>query len=113
MFIFVPQLNNKTMENKDFIVEEEALVEVADYSEVPYRMVCYDGYAEGTLIDDDAEFPNAPKTIRMEYLTLDEVLTNKGGIADAILCYRGLYNLNAQDIHYGDIMMYMGEIVEE
>lgn len=99
------------MENKDFIIEEEVLVEVVGYSEVPYRMVCYDGYAEGTLIDDDAEFPNAPKTIRMEYLTLDEVLSDKGGIADDILYYRGLYNLNKQDIHYGDIMMYLGEIV--
>ena len=99
------------MENKDFIIEEEALVEVAGYSEAPYRMVCYDGYAEGTLIDDDAEFPNAPKTIRMEYLTLDDVLNDKGGVAEDILRYRGLYNLDVQDIHYGDIMMYLGEIV--
>ena len=98
------------MENKDFIVEDEVLVNVAGYGEVPYRMVCYDGYAEGTLIDD-AEFPNAPKTIRMEYLTLNNVLCDKGGIADDILFYRGLFDKTADDIHYGDIMMYMGEIV--
>ena len=64
------------------------------------------------VIDDDAEFPNAPKTIRMEYLTLDDVLSDKGGIAYDILRYRGLYNLDVQDIHYGDIMMYLGEIVD-
>lgn len=101
------------MVKDNYIIEEEVLVNIGQYDEVPYRMVCYDGYAEGTLIDDDAEFPNAPKTIRMEYLTLDEVLSDKGGIADDILCYRGLYNLNEQDIHYGDIMMYLGEVVEE
>ena len=100
------------MENKDFIIEEEALVEVAGYSEVPYCMVCYDGYAEGTLIDDDAEFPNAPKTIRMEYPTLEGVLKDNE-LCHRILKYRGLYDLNVQDIHYGDIMMYIGEIVEE
>ena len=96
---------------KDFIIEEEVLVNVAGYSEVPYRMVCYDGYAEGTLIDDDAEFHNAPKTIRMEYPTLNDVLYDKGGIADDILYYRGLWDKTADDIHYGDIMMYLGEIV--
>jgi len=112
MLIFVPQLKtNKTMENKDFIVEEEVLVEVAGYSEVPYRMVCYDGYAEGTLIDDDAEFPNAPKTIRMEYPKLEDVLKDDD-LCYHILKYRGLYDLNEQNIHYGDIMMYLGEIVE-
>jgi hypothetical protein len=99
------------MENKDFIIEEEVLVKIGQYEEVPYRMVCYDGYAEGTLIDDDAEFPNAPKTIRMEYLTLDEVLSDKGGIADDILFYRGLWDKQHDNIHYGDIMMYLGEIV--
>ena len=99
------------MEKKDFIIEEEVLVEVAGYSEVPYRMVCYNGYAEGTLIDDDAEFPNAPKTIRMEYPTLKGVLKDKE-LCHRILKYRGLYDLKVQDVHYGDIMMYLGEIVD-
>ena len=98
------------MENKDFIIEEEVLIDVADYSEVPYRVVCYDGYAVGTLIDD-AEFSNAPATIRVKYPTLEEVLSDKGGVADDILQYRGLYDLGVKDIHYGDIMMCLGEIV--
>lgn len=99
------------MENKDFIIEEEVLIDVADYSEVPYRVVCYDGYAVGTLIDDNAEFSNAPATIRVKYPTLEEVLSDKGGVADDILQYRGLYDLGVKDIHYGDIMMCLGEIV--
>ena len=76
---------------------------------VAYDMECYDGYAIGKLVDD----VDAPATIRMEYPTLDEVLSDKGGIADDILFYRGLWDKTADDIHYGDIMMYLGEIVEE
>jgi hypothetical protein len=98
------------MENKDFIIEEEVLVKIGQYEEVPYRMVCYDGYAIGELLDKE-EY-QCPDTIRMEYPTLDEVLYDKGGIADDILQYRGLWDKTADDIHYGDIMMYLGEIVE-
>jgi len=47
----------------------------------------------------------------MEYPTLNEVLSDKGGVADDILQYRGLWDKTADDIHYGDIMMYLGEIV--
>ena len=100
------------MENKDFVIEEEVLVRsIPGYDEVPYRMECYDGYANGTLLNEE-EFPNAPKTIRMEYLTRNDVLSDRGGLADDILYYRGLYDLNENDITYGDIMMYLGEIVE-
>lgn len=109
MFIFVSQLKtNKTMENKDFIIEEEVLVKIWQYEDAPYRMECYDGYAIGTLLDEEYQCPN---TIRMEYPTLDEVLSDKGGIADDILFYRGLYDKTYEDIHYGDIMMFLGEIV--
>lgn len=102
------------MENKDFIIEEEVLINIADYSEAPYReapyrVVCYDGYAEGTLIDS-AEFPNAPATIRMEYPKLEDVLKDSDRCL-SILFYRGLWDKTADDIHYGDIMMYLGEIV--
>lgn len=40
------------MENKDFIIEKEVLVKIGQYEDAPYRMVCYDGYAEGTLLDE-------------------------------------------------------------
>lgn len=96
------------MENKDFIIEEEVLVNIGHDVEVPYRMVCYDGGAIGTLLDKKYHCPN---TIRMEYPTLDEVLSDKGGIADDILSYRGLYDKQHKDINYADIMMYLGEIV--
>ena len=95
------------MENKDFIVEEEVLVEIWQYEDAPYRMVCYDGYAIGKLVDD----VDAPATIRMEYPKLADVLSDMGGVADDILQYRGLWDKTVDDIHYGDIMMYLGEIV--
>jgi hypothetical protein len=103
------KLKLKTMENKDFIIDEEVLVKIWQYEDAPYRMECYDGYAIGTLLDEEYQCPN---TIRMEYPTLDEVLSDKGGIADDILFYRGLWDKTADDIHYGDIMMYLGEIVD-
>ena len=95
------------MENKDFIIEDVVLVNVAGYSEVSYRMVCYDGYAIGKL-DDDVD---APATIRMEYPKLADILSDMGGVAYDILQYRGLWDKTPDDIHYGDIMMYLGEIV--
>lgn len=100
------------MAKEKFIIEEEVWVyQIEGYEEVPYRMKCYDGYAKGELLDDEGEYPNAPKTIRMEYPTLDEVLSDKGGIAEDILVYRGLYDLDVEDIHYGDIMMYLGNVM--
>lgn len=96
---------------KNVIIEEEVLVyNIANYEEVPYRMECYDGYANGTLLNEE-EYPNAPKNIRMEYPTLNDVLSDMGGVADDILQYRGLWDKTADDIHYGDIMMYLGQIV--
>lgn len=100
---FAVQLNNKTM---DYILEQGIEVLIGG-NEVAYDMECYDGYAIGTLVDD----VDAPATIRMEYLTLADVLSDMGGVADDILQYRGLYDKTADDIHYGDIMMYLGEIV--
>lgn len=100
------------MENKEFIIEEEVWVsQIEGYDEVPYRMECYDGYALGELLDENNEYPNAPKTIRMEYPTRNDVLSDIGGLAEDILQYRGLYDLEVKDIHFGDIMMYLGEVV--
>ena len=90
-----------------FIREEGVLVNINN-KEYEYDMTCYDGYAYGVLREDTDEVPNI---IKMEYPTLDEVLSDKGGIADDILQYRGLYDLSVEDLHYGDVMMYMGEVV--
>jgi len=104
MLIFVPQL--KTNKIMDYILETSVEVLIGG-NEVTYDMECYDGYAIGKLVDD----VDAPATIRMEYPKLADVLSDMGGVADDILQYRGLFDKTADDIHYGDIMMYLGEIV--
>ena len=106
IYLCITIKNNKTMENMDYILEEGIEVLIGG-NEVTYDMECYDGYAIGKLVDD----VDAPATIRMEYPTLADVLSDMGGVADDILQYRGLYDKTADDIHYGDIMMYLGEIV--
>jgi hypothetical protein len=73
-------------------------------------MVCYNGYAIGELLDKENYM--CADTIRMEYPTLEEVLSDKGGIADYVLQYRGLWDKTYKDIDYGDIMMCLGEIVD-
>ena len=90
----------------DYILEESIEVLIGG-NEVAYDMECYDGYAIGKLVDD----VDAPSTIRMEYPKLADVLSDMGGVADDILQYRGLFDKTVDDIHYGDIMMYLGEIV--
>lgn len=100
---FVSQLKtNKTM---DYILEQGIEVLIGG-NEVAYDMECYDGYAIGTLVDD----VDAPATIRMEYPKLEDVLKDLD-LCHRILKYRGLYDLAPIDIHFGDIMMYLGEIV--
>ena len=103
MLIFVPQLkNNKTM---DYILEQGIEVLIGG-NEVTYDMECYDGYAIGKLVDD----VDAPATIRMEYPKLEDILKDDN-LCLSILFYRGLGDKTANDIHYGDIMMYLGDIV--
>jgi hypothetical protein len=103
------KLKLKTMENKDFIIEEEVLVRIGQYVDAPYRMVCYNGYAIGELLDKENYM--CADTIRMEYPTLEGVLKDNE-LCHRILKYRGLWDKSADDIHYGDIMMYLGEIVD-
>ena len=89
----------------DYILEQGIEVLIGG-NEVAYDMECYDGYAIGTLVDD----VDAPATIRMEYPKLEDVLKDLD-LCHRILKYRGLYDLAPIDIHFGDIMMYLGEIV--
>jgi hypothetical protein len=90
----------------DYILEE-GIVVVIDGNEVVYDMECYDGYAIGKLADD----VDAPATIRMEYPKLEDVLKDND-LCYHMLKYRGLWDKTADDIHYGDIMMYLGKIVK-
>lgn len=71
-----------------------------------YDLECYDGYAIGKRVCDTDQ---APMDIKMTYPTLAEVKANEE-LANYILKYRGLYDLTIDDIHYGDIMMALGEI---
>lgn len=89
----------------DYILEEGVEVLIGG-KEVAYDMECYDGYAIGKLVED----VDAPATICMEYPTLEDVLKDLD-LCHRILKHRGLYDLALIDIHYGDIMMYLGEIV--
>ena len=91
----------------DYILEQGIQVLIGG-DNVTYDMECYDGYAIGKLVDD----VDAPATIRMEYPKLEDVLKDDA-LCHRILFYRGLWDKTADDIHYGDIMMYLGEIVEE
>ena len=90
----------------DYILETSVEVLIGG-NEVTYDMECYDGYAIGKLADD----VDAPATIRMEYPKLEDVLDDDD-LCLSILFYRGLFDKTANDIHYGDIMMYLGGIVK-
>ena len=89
------------------MIERNVLVSINN-KEYEYDMTCYDGYAYGVLRENTTDAPNI---IKMEYPTLDEVLSDMGGVAYDILQYRGLWDLDTSKIHYGDIMMCLGEIV--
>ena len=97
------------MKTKEPILETDVLVSLPNLKDdAIYNLQCYDGYAIGTLLDEEYQCPN---TIRMEYPTLDEVLKDLD-LCHRILKYRGLWDKITDDIHYGDIMMFMGEIVD-
>lgn len=76
-----------------------------DEDEHEYKCKCMDGIAYGTKSDE--EDINSPLSIIIEYPTLSE-LSNKE--KDHILEYRGLYDLNHNDITYGDVMVALGKI---
>jgi hypothetical protein len=101
------------MKTKDIIFEEA--IEFVDDNifgndmEHTYDCECKDCVAIGTL--SDPSDTSAPKKIKIEYPSLEEILEDEDA-CDYILQYRGLYDLTASDINYGDIMMAYGDIVE-
>ena len=98
------------MKTKEFILETDIEVSLPflKNKQATYNFKCYDGYAIGERTCDNEK---APKTIRMEYPTLEEVLASTKK-TERILDYRGLYDLEAKDIHYGDIMITFGKVVK-
>lgn len=99
---------------KKKIIEPEVLLTdekvFGDNEEHEYVVECYDGYAIGRLSDE--EDTTAPKEVFLEYPKRKDVIKNID-LAEDILEFRGLYDLDIKDIHFGDIMMYMGDIVRK
>jgi hypothetical protein len=72
-----------------------------------YNVECFDGYAIAKLAD--AEDKVAPKELRLTYPVMEHIKEDDD-LCDTILKYRGLYDKDKGDIHYGDIMLYCGII---
>lgn len=103
-------INKFSPASQYFVEEDEVLVTdkelFGDNEEHAYDMRCHDGWAEGTPSNDEE---GLPARIRMTYPKRDEVLADKK-LAHYVLKYRGLYDLDFDDITYGDIMMALGEV---
>lgn len=96
------------MKPKEFILETDIELSLPKNKQATYNLKCYDGYAIGERTCDNEK---APKSIRMEYPKLEEVLASTKK-TERILDYRCLYDLEAKDIHYGDIMITFGKVVK-
>lgn len=102
---------------KKFILEEDIFFTdkkiFKDEEEHYYTCKCYDGVAICTPFydeEDEEENKNSPMLI-VTYPKKEDVLKNNDLCQD-ILTYRGLYDLKKNQIHYGDIMLYMGELTK-
>lgn len=82
-----------------------------DEYDAEYIVECFDGYAIAR-ISDDFTGGDCPRELNLKYPLLADVL-NDDDLCDYILNYRGLYHEEKSFIHYGDIMLYLGEIVKE
>lgn len=93
-----------------FILEDEILFTnkkiFKDNEEHCYTCKCYDGVAVCTPIDED-ESPMIVAT----YPKKEEVLKDKK-LCNKILEYRGLYDMRASQINYGDIMTMLGKLTK-
>ena len=98
------------MEKQRYILEEA--IELTDKEIFKddnvhlYDLKCYDGHATGELVD---KTDSAPKKIMVTYPKLEDVIKDKDACI-YVLQYRGLYDRDDKDIHYGDVMMSYGVI---
>lgn len=95
----VEKILGLVINSKDIVLETE--IELPNIDGL-FDCECYDGYA--ICADDETN-----TKVIMTYPTLAEVLADED-LCDKILQYRGLCDLQAKDIHFGDIMMTLGEI---
>lgn len=93
--------------NENYILETDIEVSMPNGSTATYDLKCYDGYATGVRTDADAD---APATITMDYPILADILADEDAVAE-VLTYRGLYDLRAENIHFGDVMMRYGIVI--
>lgn len=96
----------------NYVVENDVLFNdstiMGDNLEHPYNLKCYDGYAIGVAVDCE-ENKNVPKKIRILYPLRGDIVYDENK-SQKVLKYRGLYDLSAKDINYGDIAICYGKI---
>lgn len=71
-----------------------------------YNVECYDGHATGKRCSCDN---TAPSEVKLTYPKRSEILKDERKVK-AILDYRGLTDLSAEDITFGDIMLLYGKL---
>jgi len=102
------------MARKNVIFEDEIVFYdkkfFKDDKEHCYDVECFNGFAIGKLADK--EDTTAPQRIFITYPKREYVVRHKK-LAEEVLCYRGLDELQPRDITYGDIMLCCGEIQQE
>lgn len=98
----VEKILELVINSKDIVLETEIQIYHDKDSLGLFDCECYDGFAVCKNIETNTK-------VIMTYPTLAEVLADED-LCDKILQYRGLYDLQAKDIHFGDIMMTLGEI---
>lgn len=76
-----------------------------------YDCKCYDGYAI-CYAQSNEDNVNVPPTIIVTYPKKANVLSDDN-LCMSILNYRGLYDLQKEDIHFGDIMLYLGKVEKD
>ena len=87
---------------QEFWKEPHTIVQLKNGDWFNYDLVCYDGYAIGTLTYPEDE-GKAPHAVVVEYPKLSEIRGDKEKEM-FVLKNRGLDELEAEDIHYGDVM---------
>lgn len=96
----VEKLLHIILHHSEMVLETEIEIYDGDKSLGMYDCECYDGYAICENIETGRYVSlTYPKKADIDYDT-----------AMQILRHRGLYNVSAEDITYGDIMMHYGEI---
>lgn len=99
------------VELEKFYDEPHTICQLANGEWFDYDLTCYDGYAVGTLSWNEDK-GKAPNSIRVEYPKISEIRGDKEK-ESFVLLNRGLDGLDAEDIHYGDIMCAYRKVVLE